>query len=43
MVMSESYKVQAAVYDRMVELEAKQVETFKLPLPTLTHHIFMMD
>ena len=30
MVMSESYKVQAAVYDRMVELENKDV-TFALP------------
>lgn len=31
MVMSESYKVQATVYDRMVELENNQQPTFQLP------------
>lgn len=30
MVMSESYKVQAAVYDRMVELEAKPVDPMQV-------------
>lgn len=31
MVMSESYKVQAAVYDRMVELESSGRQVFKIP------------
>ncbi len=34
MVMSESYKVQAAVYDRMVELETKVIEQPEYVLPT---------
>lgn len=35
MVMSESYKVQAAVYDRMVELEAKIPQTYIQALQSL--------
>jgi hypothetical protein len=38
MVMSESYKVQAAVYDRMVELEAKVIEP---PKPASTAEMIL--